>query len=53
MPNTRRQKIKARRSREADLMSDIEHMDVMLGSPQYSHLDEEIENEFENRNREV
>ena len=53
MPSTRRQKTKARRSREAGLMWDIENMDVMLVSPHYSNLDEEIEVEFETRNRET
>ena len=33
MPSTRRQKAKARRSREADIMSDIENMDVLIGNP--------------------
>ena len=30
MPSTRRQKAKARKSREMDMMSDFEHLDVML-----------------------
>ena len=32
MPSTRRQKAKARKSREMDMLSDIENMDVMLGN---------------------
>ena len=32
MPSTRRQKAKARKSREMDILSDIENMDVMLGN---------------------
>ena len=32
MPSTRRQKAKARTSREMDMMSDIDNLDVMLGS---------------------
>ena len=32
MPSTRRQKAKARKSREMDMMSDIDNLDVMLGS---------------------
>ena len=32
MPSTRRQKAKARKSREMDMMSDFENLDVMLGS---------------------
>ena len=33
MPSTRRQKAKARRSREADIVSDMENMDILLGTP--------------------
>ena len=33
MPSTRRQKAKARRSREADIMSDVENLDFLLGNP--------------------
>ena len=33
MPSTRRQKAKARRSREADILSDMENMDILLGNP--------------------
>ena len=32
MPFTRRQKAKARKSRELDMMSDIDDLDIMLGS---------------------
>ena len=32
MPSTRRQNAKARKSREVDMLSDIENMDVMLGN---------------------
>ena len=39
MPSTRRQKAKERRSRQLDMMSDVENVDVMLGS--YSRDDEE------------
>ena len=34
-------------------MSDNGKMDVMVGSPHLSNLDEEIEDEFENKNRGV
>ena len=34
MPSTRKQKAKERRSRQSDIMSDIEKLDVMLGSYQ-------------------
>ena len=52
MPSTRKQpKAKARRSREADLLSDLENMDVMLGS---LHLDEiDIENRSVSKNSEA
>ena len=39
MPSTRRQKAKERRSRQLDMMSDVENVDIMLGS--YSRDDEE------------
>ena len=43
MPSTRRQKAKSRRSREADIMSDYENMDVMLGSGRLDDLNEDID----------
>ena len=39
MPSTRKQKAKERRSRQLDIMSDIENVDVMLGN--YSRNNEE------------
>ena len=39
MPSTSRQKAKERRSRQLDIMSDVENVDIMLGS--YSRDDEE------------
>ena len=45
MPSTRKQKAKERRSRQIDLMSDVENVDIMLGS--YSR-DEDRNNESEN-----
>ena len=42
MPSTRKQqKAKSRRSREADIMSDLKNMDVMLGSPHFNEMDTE------------
>ena len=38
MPSTRKQKAKERRSRQLDMMSDVENVDIMLGS--YSRDDE-------------
>ena len=43
MPSTRRQKAKNRRSREADIMSDYENMDVMLGSGRLDDLNEDVD----------
>ena len=39
MPSTRKQKAKERRSRQLDMMFDVENVDIMLGS--YSRDDEE------------
>ena len=39
MPSTRKQKAKERRSRQLDMMSEVENVDIMLGS--YSRDDEE------------
>ena len=50
MPSTRRQKTKARKSREADLMSDIENMDIMLGSPHFGDIEGESRGGLEDRN---
>ena len=44
MPTTRKQKSKARKSREADMLSDIENLDLMFGS---NHLERE-ESELSN-----
>ena len=41
MPSTRKQKAKERRSRQLDIMSDVENVDVILGS--YSRNNEEID----------
>ena len=39
MPSTRKQKAKERRSSQLDMLSDVENVDIMLGS--YSRVDEE------------
>ena len=44
MPVTRKQKRKARRSREADMIPDLESMDVMIGSCHYEGEDSEFGN---------
>ena len=40
MPSTRSKK--ARRSREADIMSDIENMEVTLGTGEYDQMERDI-----------
>ena len=42
MPSTRRQKAKARRSREMDIMSDFENLDVMLRNENNNPLEREL-----------
>ena len=42
MPSTRRQKAKARKSREMDMLSDIENMDVMLGNASNDPIEREL-----------
>ena len=46
MPSTRKQKAREKRSRQSDVMSDIENLDVMLGSYQREN------NEFRSENNE-
>ena len=48
MPSTRRQKAKGKRIRQSDVMSDIENMDVMLGTfHENSFMRREITREIE------
>ena len=42
MPSTRRQKAKARKSREMDMMSDIDNLDVMLGKGNENPIEKEL-----------
>ena len=44
MPSTRSQKTKARRSREMDMMSDFENMDVLLGNGNVNPIERELAN---------
>ena len=44
MPTARKQNNKARKSREADMLSDIESMDIMLGSNHLESEESEIRN---------
>ena len=43
MPSTRRQKAKSRRSRDADMLSDYENMDIVLGSNNSENQDVEMD----------
>ena len=47
MPSTRRQKAKARKSREMDILSDIENMDVMLGNGKSNPIERELADAIE------
>ena len=47
MPSTRRQKAKARKSREMDMLSDIENMDVMLGNGSNKPIERELADAIE------
>ena len=56
MPSTRKQKAKEKRSKDSDVMSDIENLDVMLGNYTNSEIrDQEpvdqIEIDTESRRR--
>ena len=42
MPSTRRQKAKTRKSREMDMMSDIDNLDVMLGNGSENPIEREL-----------
>ena len=42
MPSTRRQKAKTRKSREMDMMSDMDNLDVMLGNGSENPIEREL-----------
>ena len=42
MPSTRRQKAKATKTREMDMMSDFENMDVVLGNENTNPIEREL-----------
>ena len=42
MPSLRKQKAKARKSREMDMMSDFENLDVMLGNGINNPIEREL-----------
>ena len=43
MPSTRKQKAKARKSRELDMLSDYGNMDVMLGDRNSNSIERELD----------
>ena len=47
MPSTRREKAKARKYRETDLMSDFDNMDVMIGNENINPTERELANTIE------
>ena len=47
MPSTRRQKAKARKSREMDILSEIENMDVMLRNRYSNPIEKDLADAFE------
>ena len=47
MPSTRRQKAKARKSREMNILSEIENMDVMLGNENNNPIERELADAME------
>ena len=47
MPSTRRQKAKARKSREMGMMSDFDNLDVMLGSDNNNPIERELADAIE------
>ena len=47
MPSTRRQKAKAKKSREMDMMSDFDNLDVMIGNENYNTIERELTYIFE------
>ena len=49
MPSTRKQKAKEKRSRQSDVMSDIENLDVMLGNYQRENEENNDDGELDHR----
>ena len=47
MPSTRRQKAKARKSREMDMMSDLDNLDIMLGNGNDNPIERELASAIE------
>ena len=42
MPPTRKQKAKEKKSRQSDVMSDLENVDIMLGNYSRNKLDSQL-----------
>ena len=51
MPSTRKQKAREKRSRQSDVMSDLEDMNVMLGNYPGNPSDEELNENVETDSR--
>ena len=47
MPSTRRQKAKARKSRDMDMMSDFDNLDVMLVNENNNPIERELTDAIE------
>ena len=47
MPSTRKKKAKEKRSRQSDVISHLENVDVMLGAYSWNEIDSILENENE------
>ena len=47
MPSTRRQKAKARKLRELDMMSDTDNLDIMLGNSGGNPIERELADAIE------
>ena len=48
MPSTRRQKAREKRSRQSDVMSDIDNLDLMLGSYARNEAESQLSQSEEN-----
>ena len=47
MPSTRKQKAKARKSKEMDMMSDFDNLDAMLGNDNNNPIERELADAIE------
>ena len=51
MPSTRKQKTREKRSRQADVLSDMEYLDVMLGSYSRNETESLLSEDEQNSDR--